>query len=291
MSLLNEGRGLLEGGALIPPFARTFDSESWQRLPEGSTGVNGFSVSLKGGFIAASSYDHFVYLWRLDDWTLVRKQSGHRDEVWSIAVAPDGRTIASGGQDQKVVLWDAQQVRHNREFDREPLKISPNGEILAIVTARGSRHLQLWNIVHGHNIGELETGHTRGTARVRFSPGGRLMTTFDVDTTVKIWEVGIWHLLHTLQGHKRGVFDGDFSPDGQTLVTVNDDQTVRLWNPDTGRELAAFCLDWIPTSAGFSRDGRFLYVEGLEETINGDKGYGRIWKAPTWDEISANAEQ
>jgi len=56
VSLLNEGRGLLEGGVLIPPFARTFDSESWQRLPEGSTGVNGFSVSLKGGFIAASSY-------------------------------------------------------------------------------------------------------------------------------------------------------------------------------------------------------------------------------------------
>ena len=58
----------------------------------------------------------------------------------------------------------------------------------------------------------------------------------------------------------------------------------------TGRELAAFCLDWVPTSAGFSRDGRFLYVEGLEETINGDKGYGRIWKAPTWEEISVNAE-
>ena len=32
--------------------------------------------------------------------------SGHAKVVWSVAVSPDAKIIASGGSDNNVILWD-----------------------------------------------------------------------------------------------------------------------------------------------------------------------------------------
>lgn len=34
---------------------------------------------------------------------------GHTDEVWQLAVSPDGRLLASGGKDRRVGVWDVEK--------------------------------------------------------------------------------------------------------------------------------------------------------------------------------------
>ena len=34
---------------------------------------------------------------------------GHTDEVWALAVSPDGRLLASGGKDKRVGIWDVEK--------------------------------------------------------------------------------------------------------------------------------------------------------------------------------------
>ena len=35
--------------------------------------------------------------------------TGHSDEVWTLAVSPDGKYLASGGKDRRVGVWDVEK--------------------------------------------------------------------------------------------------------------------------------------------------------------------------------------
>lgn len=34
---------------------------------------------------------------------------GHTDEVWALALSPDGRMLASGGKDKRIGVWDVEK--------------------------------------------------------------------------------------------------------------------------------------------------------------------------------------
>lgn len=59
--------------------------------------------------IASASIDRSVKLWQLDG-TELASLKGHKDGVISLSFSPDGKTLASGGLDNNIVLWNLQQV-------------------------------------------------------------------------------------------------------------------------------------------------------------------------------------
>jgi WD40 repeat protein len=46
-----------------------------------------------------------VRLWRVSDGALEQKLDGYADDVWSIALSPDGRWLASSGEDNQIRTW------------------------------------------------------------------------------------------------------------------------------------------------------------------------------------------
>jgi len=219
--------------------------------------------------------------------------SGHTGSVLSVAFSPEcdsppegcRETLASGGDDGTIRLWDA----HSGQPIGEPLTehtetvssvaFSPDGETLA--SGSWDDTIRLWDAHSGQPIGEPLSGHTAGVGRVAFSPDGETLASGSDDNTIRLWDIST--VLNTgahsgqqigepLSGHTDVVLSVAFSPDGKTLASGSRDDTIRLWDVGSGQQIGEPLTGhtWTVTSVAFSPDGETLASGSWDDTI-------RLW--------------
>jgi WD40 repeat protein len=158
------------------------------------------------------------------------------ETVRSLAISPDGRTVATGCRDArvpdgKIRLWNLQTGRvetilegHQREV--QALAFQPNGDLLA----SGSRDgvVRLWSLPTGDEVRTL-SGKFKEVRCLTFSPDGRTLATSHGGMVV-LWDVATGKQRSTLKAHKFAITALAYLPDGRTLATAGWDRTVKLWD-------------------------------------------------------------
>ncbi len=203
---------------------------------------------------------------------------GHTDTIFRIAWSPDGRTLASGSNDNTIRLWVAETGRSLREFVGDvalgitSVAWSPDGQTLA--SGSWGKAIKLWHAETGRLIRELGRNSSKVSGTVAWSPDGKnIVTAGEIDVRLLNAETG--RLRRAFRAHPGLISSVAWSPDGQTLASVGENDFIKLWDAKTGQLLRELGENehWI-VSVAWSPDGQTLATGGNDHVV-------RLWDAAT----------
>jgi WD40 repeat protein len=188
------------------------------------TMVRGLAFAGKPAVLVSGAGNNQVGELRLWQPRTGAKQSelaGHGMRVMDVAVAGDGKLLATVSKDRTARIWDVPGARLLRTLPAQ------QRELLAVALTRD----------------------------------GQTVATAGQDGSVVLWDPHTGEERRRWQANSRAVKSLAFSPDGRLLATAGNHPAAKLWDTATGNEVAAFrCRGHVGCVVRFTPDGRTLAV-------------------------------
>lgn len=163
----------------------------------------------------------------------------HTQEVCGLAWSPDGLTLASGANDNRLCLWDASASsssgpRYSHTDHQAAVKAlawSPHERNL-LATGGGTADwcIKFWNSQTGSLLNSIDTGSQ--VCSLVWNPYEKELLSSHgfARNQLSLWKYPTMAKVKELEGHTARVLHMACSPDGGTVVSAAADETLRFWN-------------------------------------------------------------
>ncbi|KAI0016725.1 WD domain-containing protein [Xylariomycetidae sp. FL0641] len=215
-----------------------WDAEKTRRLRTmtGHTARVG-SLAWNTHILTSGSRDRLIYhrdVRAPDQW--MRKLMGHKQEVCGLKWNCEDGQLASGGNDNKLMVWDRLTETPLWKFADHTAAVkaiawSPHQRgLLASGGGTADRRIIFHDTVRGSVINEVDTGSQ--VCNISWSKNSNeIVSTHGYSQNqIVVWKYPSMTQVCSLTGHTYRVLYLAMSPDGRTIVTGAGDETLRFWN-------------------------------------------------------------
>jgi WD40 repeat protein len=249
---------------------------------------------------------------------------GHRQEVWRLALLPDGKTLVSGCKDGTVCIWDASVTHPHQARVTLPMEnfanwnFAPDGQ--SILTQDQLGQVALWSGADFQTKAPLLELGTNVYSSY-FSPDGRFLAVFWTNGITQVWNPSQRVLLHQLTNAPGKVWVQNIFDDGKKLIIFSSrDNFLHDWNLATDAEIQSWPAPrefeagtLAPDERSYIAIGRegdivlrnlvdgsqtnpnldaleayngFFSPDGKLFVVTSSLGFARVWEAATWKPVA-----
>ena len=190
-----------------------------------------------------------------------RRLNFHSQEVCGLRWSADKQHLASGGNDNRLLVWNEHSNAPVHRFveHRAAIKAiawSPHQYgLLASGGGTQDKTIRFWNVTTGQQLSHIDTGSQVCNLCWSLHSQEIVSTHGFSQNEILIWKYPSLLQVAKLTGHANRVLYLALSPDGQTIVTGAGDETLRFWNvfskASTPKDISSPLEEAISNSSSF----------------------------------------
>ncbi|KAJ8326784.1 hypothetical protein BDV3_001425 [Batrachochytrium dendrobatidis] len=197
------------------------------------------SLAWNNEILTSGSRDRFIHHYDMRIATaLVKRHEGHRQEVCGLKWNANSKTLASGGNDNMLNVWDVRMdepLLRYKEHTAAIKAISWCPHEHGLLTSGGGtadKCIRHWDTLSDspNSIMYVDTGSQVCNIAWSKSSNELVSTHGYSQNQIVVWKYSEMSQVATLTGHLYRVLQLAMSPDGQNIVTGAGDETLRFWS-------------------------------------------------------------
>ncbi|GMM32389.1 snoRNA-binding rRNA-processing protein [Martiniozyma asiatica (nom. inval.)] len=208
-------------------------------------------------------------------------ENAHNDSIWSIELAPDGKSFLTGSSDKNVKFWEIKvdpiestlKLNHVKTLELSEnilsICISPDGKYLSVALMDNTvkifffDSLKFYLSLYGHKLPVLS---------IDISFDSKLIVTTSADKNIRIWGLDFGDCHRSIFAHDDSIMCIKFLPESHNFVTTSKDKFVKYWDGDKFEQVQKFAAHTAEVwTLAMSSTGEFFVTVGHDQSI-------RIWK-------------
>jgi cell division cycle protein 20 (cofactor of APC complex) len=171
----------------------------------------------------------------------IHKFIGHADAICNLKWSPSGSQLASGGNDNKLCIWEYNNLSQHRTLPLYSIREHHGAikamdwcpwkdKVLAVGGGLTDKRLAMWNTSTGRMTNSIDTGNQ--ICSLKFSKIRReIVTAYGFPQGgLSVWSYPQLHPVKQLYGHdNHRVLYLEQSPDGTSFCSAGADQAMNFW--------------------------------------------------------------
>lgn len=287
VSFSKDGKYLISGGRAG---ARLWEIETGKFTQISTTETQFAEITDDNKYIAAaSSIDGKLALFPLMQDTKKKLLLGHTGYLFCAKISPNGKYLASGGDDKTIKLWNISSgsliktfIGHKDGIDA--INFTPDSKYIISGGQTDDKTIKIWDISSGKLVKSL-TGHSNSVTSICTTPDGKQIISACYDGAIKFWDFETGKNTKTYpEQFLEDVFSIGLSSTGKYLVSGNSNKTIRIIDLETDKNIALLPGDKAEMGqAFFSPDGKSAINFSRDLTVNENGVSNRNIRHWNWD--------